>query len=153
MWQTNFAFVLGYWNQWDEVEYPFWFILVSVVHPKSKLWEKKFHTKVGQQFRMSYESYRKILQEIKIHEFFPWHKNTAISCGCRTSPMELLLLGSLRCLVQGWAFDNLDEATGISNETHDEFLHIFLIWGSSFFFHQQVVLYDDGRMQENCLEY
>jgi hypothetical protein len=49
--------------------------------------------------------------------------------GLAASPMELLLLGSLRYLGRGWSFDDLEESTSISQETHRCFFHIFIQFG------------------------
>ena len=44
-------------------------------------------------------------------------------------PLSLLLLGALRYLGRGWTFDDLEEDTGISSETHRIFFHIFVKFG------------------------
>ena len=41
-------------------------------------------------------------------------------------PLELLVLGSLRYLGRGWTFDDLEEATGISEESHRVFFRRFI---------------------------
>lgn len=43
-------------------------------------------------------------------------------------PMELLLLGSLRVLTRNWTFDDLREATLISERTHRAFFTVFVTW-------------------------
>ena len=48
--------------------------------------------------------------------------------------MELLVLGSLRYLGRGWTFDDLEEATGISEESHRVFFHRFISCGRKFLF-------------------
>ncbi len=52
---------------------------------------------------------------------------------------------------RGWGFDDLEEATGISEETHWKFLHLFLVWWSSFFFEENVIAYDDNKIIESCV--
>jgi hypothetical protein len=37
----------------------------------------------------------------------------------------------MRHLGRGWTFDDLEEQTAISEETHRQFLHIFIEWGST----------------------
>ncbi len=109
----------------------FWYIYYVKNPP---LDTKKFHSKFRKRFRMSYDSYLKILQKIKLHELFsPWDTLKTIWRGSAPAQIELLVLGCLRYLGRGWAFDDLEEATGISAETHRKFLHLFLIWGSSCF--------------------
>ena len=49
-------------------------------------------------------------------------------------PLELLVLGSLHYLGRGWTFDDLDEATGISEESHRVFFHRFISCGRKFLF-------------------
>ena len=52
----------------------------------------------------------------------------------KTSPIELLLLGTLRYLGRGWTFDDIEEATAISLEVHRVFsmhssvgvVHVFM---------------------------
>ena len=48
--------------------------------------------------------------------------------GYECVPMELLLLGSLRILTRNWTFDDLREATLISERTHRTFFTIFVTW-------------------------
>jgi hypothetical protein len=40
------------------------------------------------------------------------------------APLELLILGTFRYLGRGWTFDDLQEATLISQERHRKFLHV-----------------------------
>ena len=41
-------------------------------------------------------------------------------------PIDLLILGALRYLGRGWTFDDLEEATGVSEEVHRLFFHKFV---------------------------
>ncbi len=76
---------------------------------------------------MLYKSYLKILQKIKQHELFsPWDTLKTIWRGMPPATIELLVLGCLRYLGRGWAFDGLEEATGISGELIENFLICFL---------------------------
>ena len=45
--------------------------------------------------------------------------------------MSLLLLGALRYLGRGWTFDDLEEASGINEETHCQFFHKFIDYGGN----------------------
>ena len=52
-------------------------------------------------------------------------------CGAKvnnkmSSPIELLVLGSLRYLGRGWTFDDIEEQTAISREVHRTFFHVFI---------------------------
>ena len=44
-------------------------------------------------------------------------------------PIGLLLRGSLRYLGRGWAFDDLEESTGMPEEVHRNFINIFIKYG------------------------
>jgi hypothetical protein len=70
--------------------------------------------------------------------FDAWDETKYVS-GQKPSPVELLVvLGSMRYLGRGWTFDDLEESTAISEETHQHFFHIFVIWGSTFLFDKYV---------------
>lgn len=58
-------------------------------------------------------------------EWFP-HAEKKDAVGRDGSPLELLILGALRYLGRGWSFDDLEEATGISQEVHRRFFHLFI---------------------------
>ena len=45
-----------------------------------------------------------------------------------------MLLGSLRYIGRGWTFDDIEECTAIHEETHRQFFHVFLHWGSTTLF-------------------
>jgi hypothetical protein len=49
----------------------------------------------------------------------------------KASPIELLLLGTLRYLGRGWTFDDLEESTFITREVHRVFFHKFIEFGVS----------------------
>ena len=55
------------------------------------------------------------------------------------SPLELLLLGSLRYLGRGFTFDDLEECTAISEEIHRVFFHQFIKLGSTVLFEKYVI--------------
>ena len=61
------------------------------------------------------------------------------AAGRKSSPLELMILGALRYTGRGWTFDDLEEATGISEETHRRFYHQFIIVGSTILFKKYVV--------------
>jgi hypothetical protein len=58
--------------------------------------------------------------------FDAWDERKYVS-GQTPSPVELLVLESLCYLGHGWTFDDLQESTAISEETHQLFFHIFVI--------------------------
>ena len=101
----------------------------------------RFCEKFRWRFRMSYESFQKQLEEVKNHPLFKKWSDTATDCtGKKSSPIELLLLGVLRYLGRGWTLDDLEEATAISKESHRRFLHVYLHWGSTYFYEKYVWL-------------
>ncbi len=87
-------------------------------------------------FRMTYNSYSELVGMCKGFDIFSaWRrkkKNT------RGSIIELVLLGSLRYLGRGWTFDDIEESTAISADTHRRFLHCFLDYGSTVLFNKFV---------------
>jgi hypothetical protein len=49
----------------------------------------------------------------------------------KAKPIELLVLGSPRCLGRGWTFDDLEENAGIGEEMFRRFFHKFIDFGST----------------------
>ena len=81
--------------------------------------------KFRNRFRLPYANYLDLLQWIRDDtRFARW-------CGEKvnrktSSPIELLVLGSLRYLGRGWTFDDIEEQTAISREVHRTFFHVFI---------------------------
>jgi len=87
-------------------------------------------------FRMTFNSYSELLVMCKGSDYFSaWRKK---KWNTRGSLIELLLLGSLRYLGRGWTFDDIEESTAISADTHRRFLHCFLDYGSTVLFNKFV---------------
>lgn len=102
---------------------------------------------------MSYKSYLKHLEEVKASPLFSRWRETAKDCtGKRSSPIELLLLGTLRYLGRGWTLDDLEEQTAISEETHRRFLHVYLFWGSTALYDKYVYLPATSEEARKCAE-
>ena len=81
--------------------------------------------KFRNRFRLPYANYLDLLQWIRDDSRF------ARWCGEKvnrkmSSPIELLVLGSLRYLGRGWTFDDIEEQTAISREVHRTFFHVFI---------------------------
>lgn len=71
------------------------------------------------------KSYLDLLDTIRREDWFPeYDKCDAV--GNLPLPVELLVLGCLRYLGRGWTFDDLEESTGISEESHRLFFHKFV---------------------------
>jgi DDE superfamily endonuclease len=116
----------------------FWYMLY-VKSPT--LDSEKFHHKFRRRFRMSYDQYQRLLAMVRDHETFQrWHPSARDCFGGKTSPIELLLLGALRYLGRGLTFDDLEEYTAINEETHRQFFHKFIHFGSTAL-HDQYVKY------------
>jgi hypothetical protein len=105
----------------------------------------KFHRKFRLRFRMPYGCFRDLLHIVKTKEdedgvpyFRRWMSHDAT--GSPSSPIELMLLGSLRYLGRGWTFDDIEEATCINQETHRQFFDIFITFGRAVLFPMYVVM-------------
>ena len=109
-------------------------------HLENPLFHNRFHTR----FRLPYDSFLDLLDSVSSHDMFhSWQKK-----GCKGSPIGLLLLGTLRYLGRGWTFDDLEESTSISEDTHRRFFHVFIKYGSSHLYQKHVVYptnYDEAR--------
>jgi hypothetical protein len=90
--------------------------------------DPKFVERFRRRFRCKYSSYLTILELVKDCPMFDRWKRTD-AAGRSPSPIELLILGSLWYLGRGWSFDDLEEATSISQETHRFFFHVFISFG------------------------
>jgi Plant transposon protein len=98
----------------------------------------KFINKFRRRFRCHYDCYLILLDLIKNDTVFSRWRSTFDAVGRECSPIELLLLGTLRYLGRGWCFDDLEEATSISEETHRVFFHIFIQWGKTSLYNMYV---------------
>jgi DDE superfamily endonuclease len=100
---------------------------------------KVFHDKFRRRFRLPYDDFRSLLERVKGDEAFGrWRRKDAV--GSHPSPIELLLLGTLRYLGRGLTFDDLEEYTAISEETHRVFFHVFIKFGAEVL-HPELVKY------------
>ncbi|KAL7545812.1 hypothetical protein ACHAWF_016511 [Thalassiosira exigua] len=113
----------------------------------------KFRSKFRRRFRCSYNSFQKHLEEVKKSDLFKAWADGACNCrGEESSPIELLLLGALRYIGRGWCFDDLEEQTCISEETHRKFMHIYLFWGATTLYNKYVVLPANGQQAKEWAE-
>ena len=120
------------------------------IDPKATVWyffyilypdtcNQKFNKLFRRRFRMPYQSFRDLLDIIKADDAFcRWHDGNMDSTKKPCSPIGLLLLGSLRYLGRGFTFDDLYEATGISEEVHRRFFHVFIQFGSTVLYNRYV---------------
>jgi hypothetical protein len=76
-------------------------------------------------FRMPLEQFRELIQIIRTENWFPMYEKPDAT-GRLGVPLELLVLGALRYLGRGWTFDDIEESTSISEETHRVFFRRFV---------------------------
>jgi len=85
--------------------------------------EKKFRRR----FRVPYSVFREICLDI---DLVLGERAMHDRAGHETVPFSLLVLGSLRVLGSGCAFDAIEELTNVAEETHRIFFHEQLcVWG------------------------
>jgi hypothetical protein len=97
----------------------------------------KFHDKFRRRFRMPYATFLEFVEEAREDPHFSrWTSKDA--SGDPSSPIELMLLGSLRYMGRGWTFDDIEESTAINEETHRQFFHVFISYGSKVLFPKYV---------------
>jgi len=125
---------------------------IFTLTPKKTVWYCWYvangkHLKPGElakfrrRFRLPYDQYVELLNELETSDHFKrWRKGNTDRCGKEASPLSLLLLGALRYLGRGWTFDDIiEEATAISEETHRQFFHTFIHYGSTVLFDKYVL--------------
>ena len=108
-----------------------WLLYLQDPQPQCKNWSKSFR----QRFRLPYNEFCKLLAMMRDSSndtYFQRWMTGEREGGCHSvrqkrkiSPMELLLLGSLRYLGRGWTFDDLAESTFVRRDVHRCFFHKF----------------------------
>ena len=112
----------------------FWY-LTYVRNPPTE--DEKWQRKFRRRFRLPHAEFLKMLERLEISpKFARWYGKDAI--GKPSSPIELLLLGTFRYLGRGLTFDDLEEFTAINEETHRQFFHVFIDYGSTVLFDEFV---------------
>ena len=83
----------------------------------------RFLRKFRKRFRMSYQSFLRHVHEARQCNLFkPWSEGSRDAAGNASTPLEILILGALRYLGRAVTYDDLEEHTGVSEETHRRFL-------------------------------
>jgi len=111
--------------------------------PEDSLWYKAYVSnflmlepelsmakKFRERFRLPYPNFLQLVVSVSKSELFDgWcgHKRN----NKQASPIELLVLGSLRYLGCGWTFYDVEENIAISKEVHRTFFHRFVEFGST----------------------
>jgi hypothetical protein len=123
--------------------------LEEAIPPKESMWynlyiacpqvqDARFLKKFRRRFRLPYNSFLEFVEDAKENEWFPrWQSKDCT--GCESLPLELLILGAFRYLGRGFTFDDIEEATGISEEVHQVFFHKFILVGSTILFDKYVI--------------
>lgn len=91
-----------------------------------------YYTKFRRRFRLPFDEYARLLAEIRAEEWFPGYDTMKDAVGLPGAPLELKVLGALRVLGRHATFDDIEEATGISAETHRLFFIAFVKQGRHF---------------------
>jgi hypothetical protein len=99
---------------------------------------KKALKKFRRRFRLPFRVFRRFIDDARREGWFPKTEQRD-AVGREGTPLELLVLGSLRYLGRGWTFDDIEESTGVSEEVHRVFFYDFVKFGSTILFDQWVV--------------
>lgn len=109
-----------------------WILYMQDPQPDNPQWAKTFR----KQFRLPYNSFLHLLQMVENERavsggmFHRWRVDGTCK-NRKVSPIELLVLGSLRYLGRGWTFDDLvEESTFIDKEVYRVFFHKFVEFGA-----------------------
>jgi hypothetical protein len=68
----------------------------------------------------------------------------------KVSPIELLLLGSLRYLGRGWTFNDMRDVTYISRDVHRKFFHQFVTFGATVLYTMYVSVPQTVEELQDC---
>jgi DDE superfamily endonuclease len=114
-----------------------------------------FHKKFRTQFRMPYNSFVELVQELERHpDFSRWHDGTKSAFNVAAAPISLLVLCALRYIGRGWTFDDCSNVTGISQEVVRVFFHAFIEYGSTVLYQKYVVAPTNSReCRQHSYEY
>ena len=138
---------------------------LEIIPPQELLWyrfyvrnyyiyeDAKLQKEFCHRFRLPYEQYLELVQQVQSNELFDrW-------CGSKSnnkkvSPVELLVLGSLCYLGNGWTFGDIEESTAIDKEVHRHFFHVFIRFGSSELYQKWVMTpVNSSEANSNMHEY
>ena len=87
-----------------------------------ELYDVVFLKDFRKRFRLPYYKHKEKLNELKTNDMFSrWHDHATNAARTPSSPMELLLLGSFRCLGHGWTFYDAAESTDASTDAQINF--------------------------------
>jgi hypothetical protein len=107
-------------------------------HPKLSC--RHFQHLFRRRFRLPHKEFLELVEQCKESNLLEQWSSQNDACGRLTSPLQLMVLGALRYLGRGWTFDDLHEATGIDAETHRQFFHKFIEFGSTLLYNKHVII-------------
>ncbi|CAB9517844.1 Plant transposon protein [Seminavis robusta] len=111
-----------------------WYLLYVRNPPKE---DPIFLRRFRRRFRLPHSAFLELVEKTSVSgKFRRWHRKDAMGQDC--SPIELMILGALRYLGRGLTFDDLEEFTAINEETHRQFFHVFIEFGSTNLFQKYV---------------
>ena len=119
------------------------------VTPRSSVWyivyvtnpvleDENFHKKFRLRFRVPYDSFIRLSQEMKRSTLFEQWNGYTDCTGTLSTPIELLILASLRILGRDWKLDDFEEIIGVSHCTIRVFFHTFCKYGATVLFDRYV---------------
>ena len=111
-----------------------WYKLYVCLKPYCKEVEKKFRLR----FCLPYNLFHSMYEEMRTHELFEQWENKDAT-GMSSTDLRLLILGALRYIGKSFIYDDLEEATTISRETHRFFLKKNIKYGSTVLYKKYVI--------------
>ncbi len=94
------------------------------------------------------------MHEVKRSTLFKsWSAGSRGAAGNASTPLEILVLGAFRYLGRAVTFDELEEQTGVSGETHRRFFHVYIEFGRTIFFEKYVQVPSDDDIESSSREY
>jgi len=126
-----------------------WILYIQQPKVDCPQWNKVFRKR----FRLPYQSFLGLLAMMKDEkhgDFFErWQEDRPDKQfrKIKASPIELLLLGTLRYLGRGWTFDDLEESTFIRGRCTELFSQVYSIWIQIFVFDVCLGAFNIGRAQ------
>ena len=97
-----------------------------------------FHQNFRNKFRLPYDLFLSMVREISEHAAFTQWSNKMDCTGIAGTPIELLLLGTLRILGRDCKFDCIASQIKVSIATIHSFFHKFCLYGATTLFEKHV---------------